>query len=130
MEDLKSKKIELENSILLIIVISVPLLLSIHLDFPLSKYVRVISGVIYMFLPGYLSINLIYPKKEKTMNFLERIVLSIVLSVAFIPLIIFYLNLVGFNINLLNSILAIFIIIMLLMIITLAKLLFNYPINT
>jgi len=47
-------------------------------------------------------------KKKHTIDWIERIALSFALSIAIVPLAVFYLNLIGLKINLLNSSLAIF----------------------
>jgi len=65
---------------------------------------RITLGTPYvLFLPGYV-ISFIFFKK---IDIIERIALSFALSIAIVPLIIFYLNLIGMKINLLNSILTI-----------------------
>ncbi|MCX6707666.1 MAG: DUF1616 domain-containing protein, partial [Candidatus Woesearchaeota archaeon] len=42
-------------------------------------------------------------KKENAIDWLERIALSFALSIAIVPLVVFYLNLMGIRINLLNT---------------------------
>jgi uncharacterized membrane protein len=65
---------------------------------------RITLGTPYvLFLPGYI-ISFIFFKK---IDIIERIALSFALSIAIVPLIIFYLNLMGMKINLLSSILSI-----------------------
>lgn len=46
-------------------------------------------------------------KEKGTIDWIERIALSFALSIAIVPLAVFYLNLIGIKINLLNSFLTI-----------------------
>src|SRR3989339_365483 len=74
---------------------------------------RIIFGSIYvLFLPGFIISYLFFPKtrpfedneKENgAIDYIERIALSFALSIAIVPLAVFYLNLIGIKINLLNS---------------------------
>lgn len=78
---------------------------------------RIIFGSVYvLFLPGFIISFIFFPKtkefdsnnKEKgSIDWIERIALSFALSIAIVPLAVFYLNLVGVRINLLNSFLTI-----------------------
>ncbi|MDO8623685.1 MAG: DUF1616 domain-containing protein, partial [archaeon] len=47
------------------------------------------------------------PEKDNSIDWIERIALSFALSIAIVPLAVFYLNLIGVKINLLNSFLTI-----------------------
>jgi len=58
-----------------------------------------------LFLPGYV-ISFLFFKKNK-IDIIERIALSFALSIAIVPLLIFYLNLIGMKINTLSSALTI-----------------------
>ena len=70
----------------------------------LTESLRITLGTPYvLFLPGYI-ISFIFFKK---IDIIERIALSFALSIAIVPLVIFYLNLIGMKINLLSSILSI-----------------------
>ena len=70
----------------------------------LAESLRITLGTPYvLFLPGYI-ISYIFFKK---IDIIERIALSFALSIAIVPLVIFYLNLLGMKINLLSSILTI-----------------------
>lgn len=79
---------------------------------------RIVFGAFYvLFLPGFFFSYLFFPKtrdfesKEEvsgSLDWIERIALSFALSIAVIPLVIFYLNLFGLKINTLNSFLTIF----------------------
>ena len=77
------------------------------------------TSIYVLFLPGFIISFIFFPKtkefnyevkneKEMTsIDLIERIALSFALSVAIVPLVIFYLNLIGVKINLLNSFLVI-----------------------
>nr|MBA4404948.1 hypothetical protein [Nanoarchaeum sp.] len=67
---------------------------------------RIVFGSVYvLFLPGYLISYIFFKRKE--VDHLERIALGFALSIAIVPLLIFYLNLLGLQINLINSSLTI-----------------------
>lgn len=76
---------------------------------------RIVFGSVYvLFLPGFILSYVFFSKtaksenKEKgTIDWIERIALSFGLSIAIVPLAVFYLNLIGVSINLLNSFLTI-----------------------
>ncbi|MBU3940510.1 MAG: DUF1616 domain-containing protein [Nanoarchaeota archaeon] len=90
---------------------------------------RIIFGSVYvLFLPGFIFTYVFFPKtrefetKEKgSIDWIERIALSFALSIAVVPLIIFYLNLTGIPINTLNSFLTILGIIIILTIIKIKR---------
>ena len=72
---------------------------------------RIIFGSVYvLFLPGFIMSYIFFSKtkefdsEEKESNsidWIERIALSFALSIAFVPLAVFYVNLVGVNIKVL-----------------------------
>ena len=76
---------------------------------------RIIFGSVYvLFLPGFIISFIFFPKTKKfddeneekekgAIDWIERIALSFALSIAIVPLAVFYLNLIGIKINLLNS---------------------------
>jgi uncharacterized membrane protein len=72
---------------------------------------RIVFGSVYvLFLPGFVLSFVFFlktrefDKKEKgSIDWIERIALSFALSIAIVPLTVFYLNLVGVRINLMNS---------------------------
>jgi uncharacterized membrane protein len=76
---------------------------------------RIVFGSIYvLFLPGFVMSFIFFSKtkefeskNEEGIDWIERIALSFALSIAIVPLAVFYLNLVGVRINLLNSSLTI-----------------------
>ena len=105
--------------IIILAVISVLLPLFTNLSY-LESF-RIVFGSIYvLFLPGFVISYIFFPKtkefeenKEENDNergeidWIERIALSFALSIAIVPLAVFYLNLIGLKINLLNSFLTI-----------------------
>jgi len=71
---------------------------------------RIIFGSIYvLFIPGFIISFIFFPKTKKFdsdkegIDLIERIALSFALSIAIVPLSVFYLNLIGIKINALNS---------------------------
>ena len=76
---------------------------------------RIVFGSVYvLFLPGFILSFVFFPKtratesKEKgSVDWFERIALSFALSIAIVPLAVFYLNLIGVGINVWNSFLTI-----------------------
>jgi hypothetical protein len=76
-------------------------LISIYFSsFLLILYLRYILGSLFvLFLPGYSLIEVLYPKKEELMP-LERLALSIGLSLALVPLVGLLLNYTPFGIRL------------------------------
>ncbi len=72
---------------------------------PLLKYLRYVLGsVMVLFIPGYVAIEALYPK-DKDLSPLERLALSMGLSLAVVPLIGLLLNYTPWGIRL-TSILA------------------------
>ena len=85
-----------------ILLIILSIVLSIKL--PIKESFRIVFGSIFvLFLPGY-CLSFIFFKE---IEIIERIALSFALSIAVVPLVIFYLNLIGLKINLVNSIIVI-----------------------
>jgi uncharacterized membrane protein len=71
---------------------------------------RVVFGSVYvLFLPGFLLTWIVFPK-HNVIDWLERIALSFALSIAVVPLIVFYLSLIGLKISALMSFLTVTII--------------------
>ncbi|MBS3084072.1 DUF1616 domain-containing protein [Candidatus Pacearchaeota archaeon] len=65
---------------------------------------RIIFGLIYvLFLPGFILTFIFFPKGKEGIDQIERIALSFALSIAVVPLVIFYLNLIGLRISALNT---------------------------
>ncbi|MEK6922735.1 MAG: DUF1616 domain-containing protein [Nanoarchaeota archaeon] len=88
--------------IVFVVLIILTLLLSIKL--PFLESLRIVFGSIFvLFIPGYVMSFIFF----KQIEIIERIALSFALSIAVVPLVMFYLNLIGLKINLINSIIAI-----------------------
>ena len=84
---------------------------------------RIVFGSVYvLFIPGFIISYIFFPKTQEfeenkheheherekgAVDWIERIALSFALSIAIVPLAVFYLNLIGLKINLLNSFLTI-----------------------
>lgn len=83
---------------------------------------RIVFGALYvLFLPGFIISFIFFPKTKKfeeeenedkigneerekgSIDWLERSALSFALSIAIVPLVVFYLNLIGLKITLWNS---------------------------
>jgi uncharacterized membrane protein len=72
---------------------------------------RIVFGSVYvLFLPGLVLTFAFF--REKEIDIIERIALSFALSIAVVPLLVFYLNLIGMKINVINVVLVIALIIM------------------
>ena len=85
---------------------------------------RIVFGSIYvLFIPGFI-ISFIFFKK---IDSLERIALSFALSIAVVPLVVFYLNLIGLKISSLNVFLTIAAIIIIASIILVIKSKYKKP---
>jgi uncharacterized membrane protein len=92
--------------------------LGIFTNLDILESLRIVFGSVYvLFLPGLILTYAFFPKtrefddkedREKgSIDWIERIALSFALSIAIVPLAVFYLNLIGVRINLLNSFLTI-----------------------
>lgn len=112
------KKLKKPIKYLSIIIISL-LLISIVLSIFMSllEALRIVFGSLYvLFLPGFILTYIFFPKTKEfnfkhqekgRIDWIERIALSFALSIAIIPLLVFYLNKIGVKINFLNSFLTI-----------------------
>jgi uncharacterized membrane protein len=117
--------IRIKNGIYLVLAL---VILSFALSFTslgLLESVRIVFGSVFvLFLPGFIISYIFFPEtkelddKENSVtrarvspdgqiDWIERIALSFALSIAIVPLAVFYLNLVGVRINFLNSFLTI-----------------------
>ena len=102
----------------------ISLLMGLFSPLSILESFRIIFGSVYvLFLPGFILSYIFFPKtkpfeetnskdkdeeKEKgSIDWIERIALSFALSIAIVPLAVFYLNLIGLKIDLLNSFLTI-----------------------
>lgn len=106
--------------IILLIVISI--LIGLFSSLSMLESFRIVFGSVYvLFLPGFIISYIFFPKtkefeekansredtEKSAIDWIERIALSFALSIAIVPLAVFYLNLIGVKINLLNSFLTI-----------------------
>ena len=115
----KTIKISL-GIVLALVLISIAITLFAHL--PMLDSLRIVFGSIFvLFLPGFVISYIFFPKTKEfeskseekgAVDWIERIALSFALSIAIVPLAVFYLNLIGVKINFLNSFLTILAIIL------------------
>lgn len=119
----KINKLSLKKIIFFVflVFILISLLLGIFTSLTYLESFRIIFGSIYvLFLPGFIISFIFFPKAKEfyseanrhdeekdAIDLIERIALSFALSIAIVPLAIFYLNLIGVKINILNSFLVI-----------------------
>ena len=76
------------------------------------EIIRIVFGSVYvLFLPGLAMTFAFFKNRE--IDVIERIALSFALSIAVVPLLVFYFNLIGMKINVLNTGLVIAFIILL-----------------
>lgn len=69
---------------------------------------RLVFGTVFsLFIPGFFVSHIFFEADSKSIDSLERLALSFALSISVVPLIIFYLNLIGIKITTLNSVLTI-----------------------
>ncbi|KKU48127.1 hypothetical protein A3H10_03410 [Candidatus Uhrbacteria bacterium RIFCSPLOWO2_12_FULL_46_10] len=91
---------------------------------PFRGALRIVFGTVFMlFLPGFFIIELAFPRhaptEEKQLDWIERFTLSFALSIAVVPLIVYFLNKAGVAITARNIFLEVasFIIVLLVVII-------------
>lgn len=99
------------------------ILVAVFTSLSFINSMRIFLGSFFvLFLPGFFISYLFFPRtrafsedstESARIDWLERIALSIALSIAIVPLIIFYLNLIGMKITTINSLIVIFVIIIL-----------------
>ena len=78
------------------------------------QILRIIFGSIYvLFIPGFIFTYVFFKKEDKEIDWLERITLSLALSIAIVPLTIFLFSLLGVGITTLTVFLEILLIIVL-----------------
>lgn len=111
------KKWLLGIAIVIIILIIISFLISILAKQPILSSLRIVFGSVYvLFIPGFIISYIFFPNTKefeekadndknslKTIDWIERIALSFALSIAIVPLVVFYLNLIGLKISLINS---------------------------
>lgn len=84
------------------ILIAVSLILGIFV--PMLNAFRIVFGSVFvLFLPGFVITSLFF----ENIDWIEKIAFGFALSIAIVPLAVFYLNKLGVKINTLNSILTI-----------------------
>lgn len=100
----------LKYSILAVFILTgISLILSFWI--PLWQSFRIIFSSVYLlFIPGFIWSFVLW--KQNELDVIERYTLSLVLSIAFVPLFIYLLNKVGFKINLINSFFEILVLIL------------------
>ena len=110
---MKMKKIFKIWILVCILLLVISLVLIIWM--PFLSALRIMFGSLYvLFLPGYFLTYLFFPKtlnEDEKIDAIERIALSFALSIAIVPLVVFYLNLIGPKINTLNASITILVII-------------------
>jgi uncharacterized membrane protein len=99
------KKVVIFFLILILSLLLLALLLSIWL--PIAQSLRIVFGAVYLlFLPGFIWSHVFWKGKE--INYIERFILSLALSIALVPLTVFVFNKIGLRVNVVNSFLEIF----------------------
>ena len=103
-----SKQLLLKITIAIILLFFISMVVFYY--FPGLKILRTIFGSVYvLFLPGLVLTYAFF--REREVDIIERITLSFALSISIIPILIFYLNLIGMRINLVNVSLVVVVII-------------------
>ena len=101
---MKLEKKEIRNYLITIGVLFLLALALTLFDYSLWTTLRAVFGsVLVLFVPGFVIVKLYF----KEIDIIERIALSFALSIAIVPLTVFYLNKLGMRINTLNSFLSI-----------------------
>lgn len=95
------------GTILAIIILSIiSIILRLATALTITEALRITFGSVYvLFLPGFIVSFIFFPKGK--IDVIERVALSFALSIAIVPLAVFYLNLIGIKISLLNSFLTV-----------------------
>jgi len=116
-----NKKIVITTVEVLIVLAIISVLVGVFSSLTMIESLRVVYGSVYvLFLPGFVLSFLFFPKtkarakdkREKgSIDWIERIALSFALSIAIVPLVVFYLNLVGIKINTASSFLTVLVIV-------------------
>lgn len=111
----KTKNLGSWKSITIVIgtLLIVSLALGMFTKLGMLESFRTVFGSVYtLFLSGFIISYIFFPKtkefdeKDKehgAIDWIERIALSFALSIAMVSLVVFYLNLIGIRINLLNA---------------------------
>lgn len=107
----KWKNLKTWTKILVLVLLSafilqiVSLIIAAFTSLGYLESLRIVFGSVYvLFLPGFILSYIFFDNRgEKKLDAIERIALSFALSIAVVPLVVFYLNLIGMKINALNS---------------------------
>ena len=90
----------------------VTVILGVATEMTYLESFRVIFGSVYvLFVPGLVWSFVFFPFGEKKVDIIERIALSFALSIAIVPLAVFYLNLIGLKISAWSSFLVVLVLI-------------------
>jgi len=106
--NIKQEKYIAGIALLLVIltIISLAVMFFAHIGFLEAS--RIVFGSVYvLFIPGFVISYIFFPKNNKSIDWIERIALSFALSIAIVPLVVFYLNLIGIKISFISSFLTI-----------------------
>ena len=101
---MKINQKEIRNYLITIGILFLLALVLTLFDYNLWTTIRAVFGsVLVLFVPGFVIVKLYF----KEIDIIEKIALSFALSIAIVPLVVFYLNKLGMRINTLNSFLSI-----------------------
>ena len=101
---MKINQKEIRNYLIVIAVLFLLALVLTLFDYSLWTTVRAVFGsALVLFVPGFVIVKLYF----KEIDIIEKVALSFALSIAIVPLVVFYLNKLGMRINTLNSFLSI-----------------------
>jgi uncharacterized membrane protein len=91
----------------------ITIILGLALSLTYWESFRIVFGSIYvLFIPGWIwSFVFFNNQGEKKIDLIERIALSFALSIAIVPLVVFYLNLIGLRISAFSSFFVILVLI-------------------
>ena len=102
-----SKKLIFSISIsILISLFIISIIIPLFSPLSLIASLRIVFGSVFvLFIPGFVLTFVFFPYnlEKDSIDWLERVALSFALSIAVVPLAVFYFNLVGVKINVLNS---------------------------
>lgn len=116
---MKKRKLNVYGKTLVTIVslLLISLLVALFTPQSMLSSFRIVFGSVYvLFLPGFVISYIFFGKTKEfdsndedsgSVDLVERTALSFALSIAIVPLAVFYLNLMGLRINLLNSVLTV-----------------------
>jgi len=98
----------------LVVLEVVTLIVGIATELTYFESFRVVFGAVYvLFLPGFVWSFVFFDNKgERRIDVIERIALSFALSIAIVPLAVFYLNLMGLKISAWSSFFVVLVLIL------------------